>query len=216
MTMLVVSQSPSFPVDKPASEPLVDDRYCANYRSTMSAEHSKIITKVIVENLAQTQRTLMQSRNSEFNNNTKLAIKEEETVIETDDVKSTCKSVDDDVDSGNKNDEIEVDVDVDDDVDVDVKMDYADIRSDDEYECLPLDLSTGPRRHVEATRIDSGTDSDDSAGPPGRAYKKSLMKRYRKLIDEHFINIIVTSHYREYVAKIPKTESKFIQVIKIT
>ncbi|CRL08400.1 CLUMA_CG021422, isoform A [Clunio marinus] len=47
----------------------------------------------------------------------------------------------------------------------------------------PLDLSMGSKKH--RGRTDSGTDSDDSTGlgdegrgNEGRAYKKSLMKRY--------------------------------------
>lgn len=51
----------------------------------------------------------------------------------------------------------------------------------------PLDLSMGSKKR--RGRADSGTDSDDSAslgdegrGNEGRAYKKSLMKRYCELI----------------------------------
>lgn len=51
----------------------------------------------------------------------------------------------------------------------------------------PLDLSMGSKKR--RGRTDSGTDSDDSAslgeegrGNEGRAYKKSLMKRYCELI----------------------------------
>lgn len=56
----------------------------------------------------------------------------------------------------------------------------------------PLDLSMGSKKR--RGRTDSGTDSDDSTGlgdegrgNEGRAYKKSLMKRYCELKQEHFI-----------------------------
>lgn len=52
----------------------------------------------------------------------------------------------------------------------------------------PLDLSMGSKKR--RGRADSGTDSDDSTGlgdegrgNEGRAYKKSLMKRYCELIN---------------------------------
>lgn len=53
----------------------------------------------------------------------------------------------------------------------------------DEDEELPLDLSMHPDKKRDRTY--SGTDSDDSGSPGdakigGRAYKKSLMKRYRE------------------------------------
>lgn len=58
----------------------------------------------------------------------------------------------------------------------------------------PLDLSMGSKKR--RGRRDSGTDSDDSTGlgdegrgNEGRAYKKSLMKRYCELIKQHIKNI---------------------------
>lgn len=55
----------------------------------------------------------------------------------------------------------------------------------------PLDLSMGSKKR--RGRTDSGTDSDDSTGlgdegrgNEGRAYKKSLMKRYCELINHKF------------------------------
>lgn len=55
----------------------------------------------------------------------------------------------------------------------------------------PLDLSMGSKKR--RGRTDSGTDSDDSTGlgdegrgNEGRAYKKSLMKRYCELIGNKF------------------------------
>ncbi|GAB0100175.1 Ecdysone-induced protein 74EF isoform A [Sergentomyia squamirostris] len=71
---------------------------------------------------------------------------------------------------------------------------YVLVKTDPEYEGqrfendddddMPLDLSLKyPERRRSADRQDPGTDSDDSGGPgedrrEGRAYKKSLMKRY--------------------------------------
>jgi hypothetical protein len=56
-------------------------------------------------------------------------------------------------------------------------------KSDEQDEDAPLDLSMGSKKR--RGRTDSGTDSDDSTGTgeegrgnEGRAYKKSLMKRY--------------------------------------
>lgn len=58
-------------------------------------------------------------------------------------------------------------------------------------EDAPLDLSMGSKKR--RGRTDSGTDSDDSTslgdegrGNEGRAYKKSLMKRYCKLLNPFF------------------------------
>lgn len=56
--------------------------------------------------------------------------------------------------------------------------------ADEPDDDAPLDLSMGSKK--QRGRTDSGTDSDDSAslgeerGNEGRAYKKSLMKRYCK------------------------------------
>lgn len=61
----------------------------------------------------------------------------------------------------------------------------VDVEADDPDDDVPLDLSMHSKKR--RGRTDSGTDSDDSAGMgeegrgnEGRAYKKSLMKRYCK------------------------------------
>lgn len=67
-----------------------------------------------------------------------------------------------------------------------IKEEKAD-STDNDYECVPLDLSVNGGRYSPGIR-DSGTESDDSGGrctPEGadcKAYKKSLMKRYCKFI----------------------------------
>lgn len=62
-----------------------------------------------------------------------------------------------------------------------------DIKNDEQDDDAPLDLSMGSKKR--RGRSDSGTDSDDSTGMgdegrgnEGRAYKKSLMKRYCELL----------------------------------
>lgn len=63
-------------------------------------------------------------------------------------------------------------------------------KSDEQDEDAPLDLSMGSKKR--RGRADSGTDSDDSTGTgeegrnEGRAYKKSLMKRYCKSLQFNF------------------------------
>lgn len=67
-----------------------------------------------------------------------------------------------------------------------IKEEKAD-STDNDYDCVPLDLSVNAGRFSPGIR-DSGTESDDSGGrcsPEGadcKAYKKSLMKRYCKYV----------------------------------
>lgn len=68
---------------------------------------------------------------------------------------------------------------------VHIKEEKADSTDNNDYECVPLDLSVNGGRYSPGIR-DSGTESDDSGGrctPEGgdcKAYKKNLIKRYCK------------------------------------
>lgn len=74
-------------------------------------------------------------------------------------------------------------------------VDQAWLSAEEPDDDAPLDLSMGSKKR--RGRMDSGTDSDDSTGlgdeggrgNEGRAYKKSLMKRYCELLFRDFKNI---------------------------